>query len=173
MITPDALAAAATGAAGGPTVVFPSVNITITFAFADVGSNNWVLGKSVRMVGGAARRQAVYRTFECVYGGDQLCVSRGCIGKADNPDPAAGTDIAVRRVVGRFINDINKGFCPSFHVGKWLPAILPERSSTRTTSAGLEEMSGAADRARVTFSEPLQSIWAMLISLLEFVIPIV
>ena len=40
MIIPEALAASAIGVGGTPTVVFPSVNITITLAFDDVGSNS-------------------------------------------------------------------------------------------------------------------------------------
>ena len=62
---------------------------------------------------------------------------------------------------------------PAFMFSRGLPAMLPDRSSTRTISAGLAEISGAAERARVTFSVPSQSICDRLISLLEFVIPIV
>ena len=40
MTIPAALAAAATGAGGAPAVVFPSVNMTITFAFVEAGSNS-------------------------------------------------------------------------------------------------------------------------------------
>ena len=39
MTIPAARAAAATGAGGAPEVVFPSVNITMTLAFEDMGSN--------------------------------------------------------------------------------------------------------------------------------------
>ena len=62
---------------------------------------------------------------------------------------------------------------PAFMFSRGLPAMLPDRSSTRTISAGLAEISGAAERARLTFSVPSQSICDRLISLLEFVIPIV
>ena len=39
---PCARAAAATGEGGMPEVVFPSVNMTITRALEESGSNNWV-----------------------------------------------------------------------------------------------------------------------------------
>ena len=40
MMMPCARAAAATGAGGAPVVVLPSVNITITLALPDMGSNS-------------------------------------------------------------------------------------------------------------------------------------
>lgn len=53
-----------------------------------------------------------------------------------------------------------------------LPVMLPERSNTRTMSVGLEEISGAAANAKVTFNVPLQSMRSTLICLFELVIPI-
>ena len=40
MIMPCALAEAATGAGGAPVVVFPSVNMTMTLALLELGSNS-------------------------------------------------------------------------------------------------------------------------------------
>lgn len=40
MMTPSARAAAATGLGSGPAVVFPSVNMTMTLAFVEFGSNS-------------------------------------------------------------------------------------------------------------------------------------
>ena len=51
--------------------------------------------------------------------------------------------------------------------------MLPERSRTKTISVGLEEISGAAESASVTFSVPLQLICVASICLLELVTPIV
>ena len=44
MMMPAARAAAATGAGGIPEVVLPSVNMTMTFAFEDIGSNSPAAG---------------------------------------------------------------------------------------------------------------------------------
>ena len=60
-------------------------------------------------------------------------------------------------------------FAPTFILASGVPAILPERSKTRTMSVGFEEISGLAARASVTFNVPLQSIWSTLICLFELV----
>ena len=46
----------------------------------------------------------------------------------------------------------------NYQIQRGVPVMLPERSSTRTMSVGFDMMSGAAVSARVTRSEPLQSI---------------
>ena len=65
-----------------------------------------------------------------------------------------------------------KALAPSFMFSSGLPAMLPERSSTSTISVGLDEISGEAESARVTFSVPSQSICVTFICLFAFVIPI-
>ena len=42
MMIPEALAAAAMGAGGGPAVVLPSVNMTMTLALVEAASNSWI-----------------------------------------------------------------------------------------------------------------------------------
>ena len=64
-------------------------------------------------------------------------------------------------------------FAPVFILARGVPAILPERSNTRTISVGLEMISGAAVRESVTRRDPSQSMRVALMTLFEFVTPIV
>ena len=64
-----------------------------------------------------------------------------------------------------------KALAPSFKFARGLPAILPERSRIRTISVGLEMISGAADRPRVTWRVPSQSIRSTSVRLVELVMP--
>ena len=63
-------------------------------------------------------------------------------------------------------------FAPSFILASGSPAILPERSSIRTMSVGLDTISGAAVSDSKILKEPPHSIFDKFSSLLEFVTPI-
>lgn len=113
------------------------------------------------------------RRFQSGDRGDELSVLNGGVCKADNADTAARADLSVLRTVGGFVDDIDKGFGPGLEVDQGLPAMLPERSRTRTISVGWLLMSGEAASASVTLREPEQSIWSVLMILLELLRPIV
>ena len=173
MTTPEALAAAATGAGGGPAVVFPSVNMTMTFALEEAGSKSWTASAkaSAWLVEPPAvsPSTADFRSSTEVI----ICVSAAAV--------LAKLTMAIRLPepifpswelsVASSIMSI-KVFAPIFMFSRGTPAILPERSRTRAISVGLDAMSGAAARARVTVRVPSQLIWVWEICLLEFTIPI-
>ena len=173
MMIPAARAAAATGLGGGPAVVFPSVNMTMTLAFVEAGSNSWIAFSkaSAWFVDPPAERlsTAVFKSATEVIS----CVSAVAVFAKLTipirlPDPICPSWALS---VASSIISINV-FAPAFILARGDPAMLPERSSTRAMSVGFEEISGAAERARVTFSIPWQSIRLTLICLFEFVIPI-
>lgn len=119
MIIPWARAAAATGAGGAPAVVLPSVNITMTFALLEAGSNSCVgFGKRVRRWVASAGGQRVHSAFQGGYRRDQLRIRRSRIGKADDSNPAAGTDLAIQRTVVSFLDDVNKGVRSELQIGQ-------------------------------------------------------
>lgn len=159
MMMPEALAASAMGAAGGPAVVFPSVNITMTLALDEAGSNSptalvkasaWLVGPPAVRASTAASRSAT----EVISWVSAVAVPAKLTMPMRLPEPMIPS--AVPSVASSMIS--MKVFAPTFRSARGWPAMLPERSSTSTMSVGLVEMSGAADRARVTFKVPPQSI---------------
>ena len=76
------------------------------------------LGKRVRVVGGTARRQAVYGGLQGGHRGDELGVLDGRVRKADDADPAAGANGAVLHAVGGLVNDVNKRLGAKLQVGQ-------------------------------------------------------
>lgn len=152
---PEARAAAATGAGGGPTVVFPSVNMTMTRAFEEAGSKSWaaVEKASAWLVSPPASRLStadfklateVIRWVLVVAESAKLTIPMRL------PEPIFPSWLLS---VASSIISI-KVFAPAFILARGDPVILPERSSTKTISVGFEAMSGAAESARVTFKVP-------------------
>ena len=74
------------------------------------------LGECVRVVGAPTGGQAVHGVLQGVHRSDELRIHRGGLGKADDPDAAAGADLSVLRTVGGFVDDIDKGFGPGLEV---------------------------------------------------------
>ena len=130
------------------------------------------LGKSVGVIRRSSRRDIIDSVFQIGHRGHQRSVYCRGRGKAGNADSASGTDVSVLIPVGRLVYNIYKGFAPAFIFARGLTVMLPERSNTKTISVGFEVISGEAERARVTFSVPSQSMRSTFIYLFELVTPI-
>lgn len=158
MIIPEALAASAIGVGGAPTVVFPSVNITITLAFDDVGSNSctalvkasaWLVSPPAEMPSTAALSVAT----EVISCASTLALLAKLTMPMRLPEPIFQSELSV----DSSIISMNV-FAPAFIFASGAPVMLPERSKTSTISVGFETISGVAVSASVTFNVPSQSI---------------
>ena len=145
MITPAALAAAAMGLGSGPTVVSPSVNITITRALVEgaasssdalVKASAWLVLPPAVSASTAAFRSAteVISWVSCVAVLAKLTTAMRL------PEPIWPSCVPS---VASSIMSIN-AFAPFFRFASALPAILPDRSRISTMSVGFDTISGAA-----------------------------
>ena len=151
MMIPWALAASATGAGGGPAVVFPSVNMTMTLALLEAGSNRpaavekasaWLVFPPAVRASTASFRSAteVMSWVSAVADPAKLTMPMRL------PEPICPS--AAPSVASSMMS--MKVSAPAFMLARGRPVMLPDRSRTRTMSVGLDMMSGAAVRARVT-----------------------
>ena len=154
-------------------VVFPSVNMTMTLALLELGSNRavacsnasaWLVLPPADRASTAPFKSAteVISWVSCTAVSAKLTMPM----RLPAPISPAGwppVDSAMISI---------KVFAPAFILARGVPAILPERSSTRAISTGFDIISGAAVRASVTFSVSPHAICPVLSTLFEFVIPI-
>lgn len=174
MVMPWARAAAAAGAGGPPVVVLPSVNRTMTLASGEAGSKSWaaLVKASAWLVLPAAARlsTAAFRvSTEVMSWVSAVAVLPKLTMPRRLPEPIWPSWLL--SVASSMMS--MKVLAPSFMAARGVPIMLPERSSTSTMSVGLEMISGAAVRARVTRRAPPQGMRSVLMTLLEFVTPIV
>ena len=154
-------------------MVFPSVNMTITFALPELGENRavaWAKASAWLVLPPAdkASTASFSVSTEVIIWVSWVAVSAKLTIPMRLPAPIS--PVGWPPVDWAMIS-INV-FAPAFILTSGVPAILPERSRTRAISTGLDMISGAAVSASVTFKEPSQSICWVLITLFEFVIPI-
>lgn len=170
-MAPACLAAAATGAGGGPAVVLPSVNMTMIWPLEEDGSKSeaavekaaaWLVVPPADSPWTAAFRSEteVIRLVSAVAELEKLVMAIRLPEPMPAPPPV---DWAMMSM---------KVSAPSFMLASGTPAILPDRSSTSTISTGFSTILGAAERPNCTPSWPPQRIscWSMI--LLELVMPI-
>ena len=159
MMMPWALASSATGAGGRPAVVLPSVNMTMTLALEEDGSN-----RSMALVKASAwlvlppalsESTAFFRVSTEVM---SWVLAVAVLAKLTTPmwlpepiwsgkPPVAWAMISMKLLA------------PSFRFSRGSPSMLPERSKVSTISVGLATISGAAVMASVTRTVPSQSMF--------------
>ena len=154
-------------------MVFPSVNIMITLALEEAGSKSWIaLEKASAWLVAPPAISPSTAFFKSSVEVISPVSATATLAKLTIPmwlpEPIFPSwELSVDSSIISI-----KVFAPSFILARGLPVMLPERSSTRTMSVGLEEISGAAESPRVTFTIPSQSILETSISLFAFVMPI-
>ena len=167
MTTPFSFANVVMGTAEPPAVLCPSVNMTMTLAFDDIGSNSpaavakasaWLVDPPAVSAFTAAFRSAT-EVISCV---SAVALSAKLTMAIRLPDPIVPS--CVLSVASSMMSI--KVSAPDFIFASGLPAMLPERSSTRTISTGLLVISGAAASERIIWKRPSQAtvLWRRALS---------
>ena len=140
------------GAGGGPAVVLPSVNSTITFTGLVPVSNSWVAVAKASpwlVLPPAVRASTAPFSWltEAVKGASTTADEEKLTTPMRVPEPKS--PLPLPSSVACCMMSI-KVSDPSFMAASGTPDMLPERSSTNTISVGFSMMSGAAVSASVT-----------------------
>ena len=154
-------------------MVLPSVNMTITFWLEEGMVKSWDAWKkaSAWLVEPPATRlsTADFRSAtDVISGALTVAVSEKLTIPMRLPEPICPS--LFPSVASSMIS--MKVLAPSFMLASGVPLMLPERSSTRTMSAGFSKISGAAVIARETLAVPSHFMVSTLIFLLELMMPI-